>query len=113
MKSSLKEQFEQLARIPAADRAPSGSPAVFNLRLPRPPGNGLPDTIPAMRTLVRRGMKLLKAKQAVEALLEGQEVIVDLPAVEDPDLLSAELAEAGISATLALAKLTKTRAAAN
>jgi hypothetical protein len=98
MKSSLKERFEQLAHILAADRAPTGSSGVFILRLPRPPGNGLPETIPAMTTLVHCGMNLLKAKRAIEALLESPEVIVELPTVEDEDTLIAELAKSGIDA---------------
>jgi hypothetical protein len=98
MKSSLKERFEQLVRIPAADRAPTGSSAVFVLRLARPPGNGLPETIPAMTTLVHCGMDLLKAKRAIEALLENPEVIVDLPMVEDKNVLLTELARSGIEA---------------
>jgi hypothetical protein len=100
MKSWSKVRFEQLVHIPAAARAPSGSPAVFILRLPRPPGNGLPETIPAMRALVRRGMDLLMAKRAIEALLQNAEVVVSLPQVEDPKLLGAELAAFGISAAL-------------
>ena len=108
MRSSLKERFEQLARIPAAYRAPSGSPAAFVLRLPRHPGNGLTDTLPAMRTLIRRGMNLLKAKRAIETLLECREVLVDLPMVEDPKVLIEELAKAGVTAGLALTKSAKT-----
>jgi hypothetical protein len=104
MKLSLKERFEQLVRIPAADRGLSGSPAVFILRLPRPPGNGLPETIPAMRALVRRGMDLLAAKRAIETLLRNTELAVMLPKVEDPKVLAAELAEAGITAELAVAE---------
>jgi hypothetical protein len=107
MKSSLKEQFEQLEHIPAADRAPSGSPAVFTLRLAQPPGGGLPDTIPAMRALVRRGMDLLMAKRAIEALLQNAEVVVNLPMVEDPKVLAAALAEAGITAESLVAEPAK------
>jgi hypothetical protein len=98
MKSSLKERFEQLVHIPAADRAPTGSSGVFVLRLPRPPGNGLPETIPAMTTLVHCGMVLLKAKRAIEALLESPVVIVELPTVADENMLIAELAKSGIDA---------------
>jgi hypothetical protein len=107
MKSSLKGQFEQLVRIPVADHAPSGSPAAIILCLPRPPGNGLPETIPAMRALVRRGMDLLLAKRAIEALLQNAEVVVKLPMVEDLKALAAELAEAGITAELALVEPAK------
>jgi hypothetical protein len=107
MNSSLKGQFEQLVRIPAADRARSGSPAMFILRLPRPPGNGLRETIPAMRALVRRGMDLLSARRAIEALLQNAEVVVNLPMVEDLKALADELAEAGITAELAVVEPTK------
>src|SRR5580658_3335224 len=113
MSSSLKARFERLERMPADDRAPSGSRALFALRLSSPPGNGFPKTIDAMQSLVRRGMNLLNAKRAVEAMLEGREVVVDLPSVDDPDILTAELVEAGITATLTLAKTKKAKAATN
>jgi hypothetical protein len=66
-----------------------------------------------MQSLVRRGMNLLNAKRAVEAMLEGREVVVDLPSVDDPDILTAELVEAGITATRTLTKTTKAQATAN
>jgi hypothetical protein len=61
-------------------------------------GNGLPETIPAMTTLVHCGMVLLKAKRAIEALLESPVVIVELPTVADENMLIAELAKSGIDA---------------
>jgi hypothetical protein len=51
-----------------------------------------------MSMLVHCGMDLLKAKRAIEALLENAEVIVDLPNVEDKKVLISELARSGIDA---------------
>jgi hypothetical protein len=100
MKSSLKERFEQLGHIRAAGRVPSGSAASFALRLPQPPMHDRLETIPAIRALVRRGMDVLEAKRAIEALLEGSDVTVEVPAVENPRLLIAELGDLGVEATL-------------
>jgi putative transcriptional regulator len=43
-------------------------------------------------------MTMLRAKRAVEALLEDGRVFVDVPTVEDPAALAADLASAGVAA---------------
>ena len=60
-----------------------------------------------MRSLVRRGMALPDAKRAIEALLIDRQVTVALPKVSDLNLLIAELAESGISATFMAAETPK------
>ncbi len=96
MNSSLRERFARLGPVRGIDRVPSGSPAVFVLRLP--PGRGLPRTIDGMFALARRGLTMLQAKRKIEALVEDGRVFVDLPIVEDPKALAADLAKAGIAA---------------
>lgn len=96
MDSKLRERFARLGPIRDIDRVPFGSPAVFVLRLP--PGGPVPRTIDAIHALARRGMTMLRAKRAVEAMLEDGRVFVDVPTVEDPAALAADLAAAGIAA---------------
>lgn len=105
MESSLWERFARLGPIRAIDRVTSGSPAVFILSLPL--GDSIPQTVDGTLSLARRGLTLLKAKRAIEALVEDRRVVVDLPMVEDPKILAAELAEAGVTAELAAAEPAK------
>lgn len=69
---------------------------MFVLRLPR--GRTAPKAVDAALVLARRGMTMLRAKRAIEELLTARRVFVDLPTVEDPNTLAADLAEAGIAA---------------
>jgi putative transcriptional regulator len=101
MESSLRERFARLGPIRAVARVTSGSPAAFVLSLP--PGNLIPETVNGTLSLARRGITLLQAKRAIEALVEDRRIVVELPTVEDPKVLAAELAEAGITAELAMA----------
>lgn len=96
MDSSLRERFARLGPIQAIDRVTSGSPAVFVLRLAL--DGSRPRTIDATHALARRGLSLLRAKRAVESLLEKGRVFVDLPMVEDTSVLTDDLAKAGIAA---------------
>ena len=98
MDSTLRERFARLGPIRDIGRVPSGSPAVFVLRLT--PGGPAPRTIDAIHALARRGMTMLRAKRAVEAMLDDGGVLVDVPTVEDPAALAGDLAAAGITATL-------------
>ena len=102
MDSKLRERFARLGPIRAIDRVPSGSPAVFVLRLPddRAPSGA----IDAMHALARRGLTLLQAKRAIEALIEQGRVFVDLPTLEDSGTLSEELAQAGVAAAPVLTR---------
>src|ERR1700712_1763863 len=96
MDSSLRERFARLGPTRAIDRVSSGSPAVFVLRLPS--DRAVPRTIDGMAALARRGLTMLKAKRAIEALVEDGRVFVRLPTAEDRQALREELARAGIRA---------------
>ena len=69
---------------------------MFVLRLPQN-GND-PKTIDAMFALVRRGFTMLRAKRTVEALITDGRVFVNLPTVEHPPAVVADLVQAGIAA---------------
>jgi putative transcriptional regulator len=96
MDSSLKERFARLGPIRAVERVSSDSPALFVLRLPRHPAT--PKTVDGALALTRRGTTMLRAKRAMEDLLANGRAFVDLPTVEDPDALTADLAAANIAA---------------
>ena len=71
MDPSLRERFACLGPIRGIGRVSSGSPAVFVLRLP--PGQPIPRTMGATLALARRGLGMLPAKRAIEALVrEGR-----------------------------------------
>lgn len=53
-------------------------------------------TIDATKALARRGMTMLRAKRAIEAMLDDGEVAVEVPMVEDLGVLARELRRAGI-----------------
>jgi putative transcriptional regulator len=67
---------------------------VFVLRL----AHRRPRTVDAALALARRGLTLLRAKRAMEELLDTGRSFVDLPLVEDAAALAADLAPAGIAA---------------
>lgn len=71
----------------------SGSPEELILR----PEREDVATISAVMALARRGLSMLKAKRAVEAMIANGRVIVELPTVESPDALAAELKDAGVA----------------
>jgi len=48
--------------------------------------------------LARRGMTMLRAKRALEAMLEDGEVAVEVPTVHDLSALASELRKAGVEA---------------
>jgi putative transcriptional regulator len=104
MQSKLKERLGRLGRVrdvvPKArlrhDRVASGSPVDLILR--RWPDRTGIRTIDAAMALARRGMTLLRAKRAIEAMLDDGEVAVEVPTVEDFDALARELSKAGVAA---------------
>lgn len=51
-------------------------------------------------SLARRGISLLKAKRAIEAMLGDERTYIHLPTVEDATVLVAELSAAGVTASL-------------
>jgi putative transcriptional regulator len=93
----LKERLERLGQVRGVDRVASGSPVDFVLR-PGPEGAKI-KTIDVTMALARRGMTLLRAKRAIEAMLNDGEVAVEVPTVEDRFALAAELRKAGIEAS--------------
>lgn len=95
MDSSLRADFARLGPIRAVDRVSSGSPAVFVLRLL---DDRRPRTVDGALALARRGMTLLRAKRAMEELVETGRSFVDLPTVKDAAALIGDLAQAGIAA---------------
>lgn len=97
MDSSLRERFGRLGPIRGIDRVASGSSAVFVLSLTE--GTTPPRTIDGMLALARRGIPMLRAKRAIESLVEHGRVFIDLPIVESPAALIDDLDNAGISAT--------------
>jgi putative transcriptional regulator len=94
MNSSLRADFARLGPIRVVDRVSSGSPAVFVLRLI---AHRRPRTVDGAMALARRGLTLLRAKRAMEELVETGRSFVDLPMVEDAASLAADLAQAGIA----------------
>ena len=95
--SKLKEQFARLGRVRAIDRVASGSPVDLVIR----PSDGLAKvrTIDATMALAKRHMTMLKAKRAVEAMVETGETTVSIPMVENFRALVADLRQAGVKAT--------------
>ena len=90
MNSSLKERFERLGPTQVIDRISSGSTAVFILRPARAVAGV--QTVTATLALVRRGLSVLQAKRATEALLDQGRTAVDLPNVEDVAAVVRDLA---------------------
>jgi DNA-binding transcriptional regulator YiaG len=100
MSSSLKERFARLGPIRAIDRIRDGSPAALSLR-PAPSRKRVKSVSIAL-ALAKRGMSMLRAKRAVEEMLENGRAVVLLPTVESATTLAKELADAGcIAAAMA------------
>jgi putative transcriptional regulator len=86
-----------MEKVPGAPRVLSGSPA--DLQLHRVGENRDISTIPAIIALSRRGVVLLRAKRAIEALLVDRKVFVTIPRVESFEILAEELGKAGVAFT--------------
>lgn len=95
MHSSLRERFARAGQIRDVALVPFGLPATFVLRLPSKRGDV--ETVSGARLLARRGLSLLRAKRAMEELLDTGCSVVELPRLEDEAVLAAELAAAGIA----------------
>lgn len=95
MKSKLKERLARLGPIRDTHRALSGSPADVVLR----PTKGLRGirVLDAVRLLTETGVSLLKAKRAIEAMIERGEFALRLPAAGDTAALASGLRAAGIA----------------
>ena len=95
MSSSLKERLARLGPSKAADQNRSGSSAILALR----PDLDLSKvkTIPAIQSLYKRGMSMLRAKRAVEALVEEGRAVILVPKIESLPALTADLQECGVA----------------
>jgi putative transcriptional regulator len=83
--------------VRAGSPVKSGTAVALNLRPDR--GRlGPVATIPAIEALVKRHLPLLRAKRAIEAMLDDGAVFVELPQVEDVQTLTGELRAAGVVA---------------
>jgi len=95
--SWLPEGFERLARTPGEPRVSDGSPAALliewagDIREIR--------TISAIIALSKRWTPVLRAKRAVEAMLENKRAFILIPKLESFEAICAELAAAGVRAT--------------
>ena len=96
---SWKERFARRASGKARDLVQSGSPAILNLR-PNPDAREI-NSIAAIEALARRHVPLLKAKRAIEAVLAEGGNYLQVPKVEDPEGLRAELRSAGLVVRMA------------
>ena len=80
-----------------SSRVTSGTAVALNLRSDRD-RLGPVATIPAIEALVKRHVPLLRAKRAIEAMLDDGAVFVEVPRVEDMQTLAGELRAAGVAA---------------
>ena len=87
--SLLRERLGQPARDSEGFRVTSGSPAHYRLRIEP----GFVKSISAMRALVRRHVNLALAKQQVEQMMLGHEILIDLPMLEDAAAFEREMRE--------------------
>jgi DNA-binding transcriptional regulator YiaG len=94
----LRERLERLGPVRDIDRVSFGSAEDFLLSAGQ--GTAGIDVVSAAMSLARRGISLLKAKRAIEAVLEDERAYIHLPTVEDAAALAAELAAAGVRASL-------------
>ena len=92
--SSLKARLGPPVRDLAGPRVSSGFPARYRLRA----DTSFVKSISAIFALVRRHMPLLDAKRAIELLMVGEEVTVDVPMLEDAAVFEEELGALGIEA---------------
>jgi DNA-binding transcriptional regulator YiaG len=93
--SSFARRLAQQGRVQAISRVTSGSPEEIVLKL----GRASPDVIAAVLALAQRGTTMLKAKRAIEKVLEEGDAVIDLPTVEDHKALTGDLETAGMSVT--------------
>jgi putative transcriptional regulator len=93
----LPEGFERLARTQVAPRVSEGSPAALLIEWAGDIREIL--TISAMIALSKRWTPVMRAKRAVEAMVEHKRAFVLIPKLESFDAIAAELAAAGVKAT--------------
>lgn len=92
--STLKAQLARLGQVRDVDRVLSGSPVDLVLQKAK----AKPEAVTAALALAKRGLSLLRAKRAVEAMLVEGRAEIHVPTVENSSKLIAELEAAGIAA---------------
>ena len=94
MPSLLRERLGHRVRVGDASRVRYGSPVGYLLRAEP----SFVKTVSAALALARRHLRLGLAKDVVERLLDKEEVTVEVPKVEDPEVFEREMRELGIQA---------------
>jgi hypothetical protein len=95
---SRKALIAQPAAGPENDLVPCGLPAIVKIELNEHTKSYA--TIPAILALKKRHVSLLKAKRAIEAVIEATEHFVLVPRVESAAALRVELEQAGFLASV-------------
>jgi hypothetical protein len=90
----LKERFGPRVQYEEGSRVQSGSPASYRLSA----DSTFTKTVSAAIALARRHVPMPEAKTAVEQLVAGRTVTVNVPMIEDAALFEGELRELGIRA---------------
>lgn len=93
-KSSFAARLAQQGRVKAIPRVSSGSLEEVILK----PDREAVAVIPATMALAKRGLSMLKAKRAIEAIIADGKAIIEVPTVENTEALASELSDAGVSA---------------
>lgn len=94
----LRERFGPRVRYAEGSRVRSGSYARYRLQAEPTFTN----TVAAAIALARRHLAMTEAKRAVEAMVAGEIVVVDLPMLEDAAAFEAEMRQLGVNATKAI-----------
>lgn len=97
-KSALKEKFARLGPTQAVGLVCSGSSEVLSLTLAHDVRKVR--AIDAILALRRRGLSMLKAKRAVEAVLAHGECVIVVPIIENISAIAYELRDAGIATSV-------------
>lgn len=91
-KSSFVERLAPQGRVKGIPRVNSGSSEELILK----PDNENVAVITAVMALAKRGLSMLKAKRAIEAMITSGDVVVEVPKVESVEDLAADLGSAGV-----------------
>ena len=102
-RSSLRERVGRAGAVRGSSPVKSGTAVALNLR-PDRDRLGPVATIPAIEAVVKRHLPLLRAKRAIEAMLDDGAVFVEVPLVEDARALAEELRAAGVAARPSLVR---------
>ena len=94
MPSLLRERLGPRVRDGDASRVRSGSPVGYLLRAEPT----FVKTVSAARAMARRHLPLRIAKDVVERLFDKEEVTVEVPKIENPEVFEREMGEFGIQA---------------